>query len=384
MICRKGRTLLSCLRIIRFKNGLALIKCKPLAFCGEKVMKNSKLTNEETAYLCREMELIVRSGLDAGGAMALVAADSDIKSVKETALGMAEELDTGLSLASAIRKCGRFPDYVCALAEVGETTGKSEEAFRALSGHYFRQAKLERGLKNALLYPAMLVLVMLAVIVVLLTKVLPVFEDVYARLGASLSGAAAWLMDIGRALSAAMPLVCLILAAVIVLVALFALSESFRRRVIAVWRARFGDRGLGRSLARARFAGALAMGLQSGMNAEESVSLAGLTLAGTPAAERCAACGDKLGNGAGLGTALLECELLPARSCRLLELGEKGGCADTVMAEIADKLTEESEEALHKSLGKVEPTLVLICCAIVAVVLLSVMLPLLNIMSAIG
>ncbi len=347
-------------------------------------MDKNKLTNEETDLLCREIELIIRSGLDAGGAMALVAADSDNKTVRKTASELAERLDAGMSLAAAIRSNGAFSEYVCALAEVGETAGKSEEAFRALADHYSRQERLERGLKNALLYPGMLVLVMLAVIVVLFTKVLPVFEDVYARLGAGLGGAAAWMLDVGRALSAAMPLLCLILAAVIVLLALFALSMSFRDRVLAAWRRRFGDKGLGRSLSRARFAGALAMALQSGMNAEEAVSLGGLTLKGTHAEERCTLCGEKLGRGASLGSALIESDLLPSRSCRLLELGEKGGCADSVMAEIAEKLTEESEDALQKSLGRVEPALVLVCCAIVAVVLLSVMLPLLNIMSAIG
>ena len=124
--------------------------------------------------------------------------------------------------------------------------------------------------------------------------------------------------------------------------------------------------------------------MKSGMVAEEALSLAAVTLSGTPAAERCIACADALAAGEALGKALRKVALLPAASCRLLELAEKGGCADTVMAEIAEKMARSGEDELEKALGRVEPAMVLICCAIVAAALLSVMLPLMNIMSAIA
>ena len=54
------------------------------------------------------------------------------------------------------------------------------------------------------------------------------------------------------------------------------------------------------------------------------------------------------------------------------------------MEEVARRLTEESEYALHELLGRVEPTLVLGTALVVGVILLSVMLPLMNIMAALG
>jgi len=210
------------------------------------------------------------------------------------------------------------------------------------------------------------------------------FEDVYARLGASLSGAAAVMLSIGRTMEALLPLFAVILAIFVVFAALFALCLPFRQGCLRLWRRHFGDKGLARLLGRARFTAALAMGMKSGMVAEEALSLAAVTLSGTPAAERCIACADALAAGEALGKALRKVALLPAASCRLLELAEKGGCADTVMAEIAEKMARSGEDELEKALGRVEPAMVLICCAIVAAALLSVMLPLMNIMSAIA
>ena len=69
---------------------------------------------------------------------------------------------------------------------------------------------------------------------------------------------------------------------------------------------------------------------------------------------------------------------------RLLELGQRSGAGDAAMAKIAADLSEESEAALEDQVSRVEPALVLVCSILVGLILLSVMLPLMNIMSAIG
>ena len=347
-------------------------------------MKKRTLTIETTALICRELQLIVRSGVDAAGALALAAKDCGDAAAEKVLAEMVESLDSGLALDAALEKSGVFPGYVCALARVGRRSGKSEEAFAALADYYFRQAQLEKGLKNALLYPAMLILVMLAVIVVLFTRVLPMFEDVYERLGASMTGLASWMLALGRAMEALLPLFAAILAIFVLFLACFVLSDSFRGGCLRLWNRRRGDRGIARLMGRSRFAGALAMCLGSGMNPEEALALAALTRAGTPAEGRCRRCAEALAAGVGLGAALMEAQLLPAGGCHLLELAEKGGCADAVTAEIAERLARDADARLEETLGRVEPAMVLICCAIVACALLSVMLPLINIMSAIG
>lgn len=89
-------------------------------------------------------------------------------------------------------------------------------------------------------------------------------------------------------------------------------------------------------------------------------------------------------NGASLSAAMGESGLLPAGACRLLEIGQRGGTADAAMDKIARDLSEDGEAALEELVSRVEPSLVLVCSILVGVILLSVMLPLMHIMSAIG
>ena len=102
------------------------------------------------------------------------------------------------------------------------------------------------------------------------------------------------------------------------------------------------------------------------------------------AAERCRKCRDQLLEGADLATALGQNHLLSLSACRLLTLGIRSGAGDNIMEEIAHRMQEEAQQALDSAVGKVEPSLVLVTSGLVGMILLSVMLPLMNIMTAIG
>ena len=119
--------------------------------------------------------------------------------------------------------------------------------------------------------------------------------------------------------------------------------------------------------------------------AELSPKLASDLMAGGPQAQaRCQDCRARLEGGAALSAAMGESGLLPAGACRLLEIGQRGGTADAAMDKIARDLSEDGEAALEDLVNRVEPALVLVCSILVGLILLSVMLPLMHIMSAIG
>ena len=77
-------------------------------------------------------------------------------------------------------------------------------------------------------------------------------------------------------------------------------------------------------------------------------------------------------------------QLLPAAYCRMLALGARSGSADTGMEEVARRLSEESEAELQAQVNRVEPALTVAGSLLVGVILLSAMLPLLNVLSAVG
>ncbi len=340
------------------------------------------LSNRALSALTMELSLLLHAGVSVADALDLLGQEA---AYRDVLAGMSEKADGGAPLSACLRESGHFPAYVCGLIEVGEETGRTEEALSALSTYYERRTRLDRQVRSALLYPAIMLVLMLVVIGVLLVKVLPIFNDVYISLGSRLSGVAGGLLAVGRGLDRVMPVLWVLLAAVVVLCALFAGSDSFRGRLVSGWQGRRGDRGVARRLNNARLIQALSMGMPSALPMEKALEISASLLTDVPHAQaRCRECAARLERGTTLHEALGESQLLPAGACRLLELGQRSGSADQAMEKIARDLSEDSEAAIEELVGRVEPALVLVCSVLVGLILLSVMLPLMHIMSAIG
>lgn len=146
-------------------------------------MREKPLSNQTLMDLCGGLALLLHAGVGTADGLDLLGQQQEDPALAKLLADLARRVDNGASLAQALTDSGRFPHYLCALTEVGEAAGRTEEALNALARHYESRMSLDRRLRSALLYPCILILIMLGVIVVLLTKVLPVFDQVYAGLG---------------------------------------------------------------------------------------------------------------------------------------------------------------------------------------------------------
>ena len=344
-----------------------------------------RLSNQTISQLCSSLAVLLHAGVGVADGLALLAQEEPDPQQKELLNLLSFRTDEGVSLAQAMAESGRFPDYVTGLLAVGEQSGRTEEALSALARHYEDRSRLDQQLHTALLSPVILLVIMTAVVAVLLVHVLPVFEEVYASFGGTMTGLAALMVSFGQLLGRAMPLLLPLLAAAAVAMTVLYFRPSLRSALAAAWRSRFGDRGFLHQLNTARLAQALSMGLSSGLTFEESLSLSSGIMSSIPAAQtRCRSCLEQLEEGGSLARAMEDSDLLPLRECRLLTLGLQSGSGDHMMADIAQRLTEESELAMVRHLSRIEPALVGVACLLVGMILLAVMMPLLQIMTTIG
>ena len=348
-------------------------------------MEKTMLSSALVAELCSELQYQLHAGIGNADALANICEDVSEKRYKEILRSMSEKADEGESLSAIFREAGCFPDYLSNMTEAGEKSGRVEEALKAVATASENRASLDRKMKSALLYPAILLLIMLVVIGVLLIYVLPIFDEVYAQLGSGLTGIAGGLLGFGKALGSITPVLAGLFVLIVLLLAAFAISDSFREKLLNFWWRRKGTKGVSGKLGRARFAQVLSMCMNSGLPVDDAIESASTMLTEFPAAVKSAEkCLEMLNTGSSLSAALGESGLLPKSQCRLLEAGIRGGAGEQAMEQVAARMTDEGEAALEESIGKIEPTIVIISSVLVGVILLAVMLPLINIMGAIG
>ena len=348
-------------------------------------MKELELTDLQTADLCRELALLIHAGIGLGDGLALLAEEEKPSPFRQMLTDMADDVDNGAFLSQAMEKTGCFPAFLTGLVYVGETTGKLEESMNALAVYHENRDRMHRQLVSALTYPAVLLGLMLVVIVILLGRVLPVFNEIYQSLGGRLTGVAGGLLAVGQLLNRGLPFLGLLLVLVLGFLAGFRCSRRFRTKVTAIWAESWGDRGIARKWNNARFAQAMTMAFSSGLPVETAVEIAASLLRDVPsAAQRCDDCLRMLMEGSRLTDALTETDLLSPAAGRLLALGVRSGSGESAMEEISARMDEEARQALENLVSKVEPAMVLVTSVLVGIILMSVMLPLMNIMTAIG
>lgn len=345
-------------------------------------MKKPPFTTENISTLCLSLAHLFHAGIGGADALFLLYEDETDPSCKAVLRDMAKNADDGQSLAACFQAAGVFPHYLCTLLQVGEGVGKTEQTLQRLGTYYQSMARLQRQLRSALMYPAVLLGVLLCVLVVLLVWVLPVFDGVYAQLGSGLTGVAGWLLLCGQVLGNALPWICgtLILAAIVFSVA------PIRKQLLRFWKKHWGDQGVWGAVNTARFIQALSLGITSGMTETEAVQMASaMAKKDVPAFQsRCSRCKAGLEQGKTLTAALREAALLPPAEARLLDAGVRSGQGEKALENIADRLLERSEDRVAGLAEKIEPAVVIFACVLIGLVLLSVMLPLMNIMNSIG
>lgn len=348
-------------------------------------MKKDKRTKEEISLFCLSMAQLIHSGIGSADALAFLAEDAEDTAWRSVLEQMFRHADSGMPLSEVVRSSGQFPEYTAGLIAVGEQTGRIEEALDALAAFYEGRARLERRIRSAVVYPVLLSIILLGVVGILLMWVLPIFNEAYLQLGSRLTGLAGGLLALGNGLRRTLPIWGLLLAGLlgggIYLAASPQAGASMYRRYIVKQK----EQGLLYRLNCARFAQALAMCMQAGLSAREGVELAeGLTAEADGFHAVCRSCMVLLDGGSSLSAALRESRLLSGADSHLLEAGIRSGNGEAMMEKIAARLLEENEAAIERRAAAVEPALVILLSVLVGGILFSVMLPLMQIMSAIG
>ncbi len=343
-----------------------------------------KYSYQELSIFCLQIGLLLEAAVPLDEGLAIMAEDAASPEEKELLLYMAEGVELGDPFFQVLEDAGTFPPYVVRMAKLGQQSGTMDQMMKSLAEYYEKEYRLMVNIKNALTYPVLMVVMLLVVLFVLFTKVMPVFDQVYEQLGARMSPAARSAIHLGGVFSGA----ALIAAAVLALAVggIWLASRMGKRlklveRLISFVKCRSS---IALAVANRRFSAVLALTLKSGMELEKGLNLAGELVENERVAERIGKCSKELEEGASYYQAMKDTELFTGFYVQMIKVGSRSGRLDAVMEEISRDYEEAADQAMDNMLARFEPTIVAVLAVSVGLVLLSVMLPLVGVLSAIG
>lgn len=341
----------------------------------------TKLNNRELFQFCEQFSIILRSGMSAIEGLAILNDDSQTERGKEILTFLYKDMEESGSLAHAMEQSGAFPASAAAYVRTGEETGCLDEVMKGLSAFYAKEIQITDQIQSAVAYPLVMLGMMTAVIVILLVKVLPVFRQVFRQLGLEMSWISGALLGIGETLSRYSTAFLVLLAAMIGFILFLVLhpkGQELIRKIVC----RFpGMKEIPVNLDYSRLCQCISLGIRSGLSPELCVELAGAVVSQTETREKLASIQKQLAEGYGFIEAITESGLFKAMELRLISLGFQAGASDEVMEKLAEQYEEKSTDSVSQIVSILEPTIVIVLSILVGLVLLSVMMPLLGLLS---
>ena len=305
-------------------------------------MKN-KLTARELSSFCGQMGMLLHSGISTAEGLHILCDESKTDADRQILTPLIRSVEENGSLSRALDESGIFPTSMTAYVRTGEETGCLDEIMESLSSHYEQEEEISGQIRSAVTYPLLMLGMMAVVILVLLIKVLPVFQQVFNQFFS--------LTEKGHSLLRKM-----------------AIHLPFFREIPV-------------AMDYSRLAQGLSLGLRSGLSPETSLELTKDLISQPVILERLRKASSILDSGETFSRALTESGLFGGMEGRLITISFYSGSSDETFRRLSRQYTERSIDLISQAVSIVEPTIVILLSLLVGLVLLSVMMPLLGILS---
>lgn len=341
----------------------------------------TRLNNHELLQFSEQFALILRSGMSAIEGLSILNDGAQAPQDKELLDFLSKDMEESGSLAHAMKESGAFPASASAYVHAGEETGCLDEVMSGLAAFYQKEIQIREQVQSAVAYPLVMLGMMVAVILILLVKVLPVFRQVFRQLGLEMTGISGILLGMGESLSRYSTVFLVLLAVVAALILFFCLHPQGQRLIRKALYHFPGMKELPASLDYSRLCQCISMGLRSGLPPELCVQLADALISQPEIKEKLSLTGKYLEEGCGFTEALTESGLFVAMELRLIALGVQAGASDEIMARLSERYEEKASDSISHMVSILEPTIVIFLSLLVGLVLLAVMMPLLGLLS---
>lgn len=336
----------------------------------------SKITDARREAFYAELHALLIAGLDFSHAFALL-----IESERDVRMhALLEDLYNrvvgGEALWQSMQRSGAFLTLDCGVVRIGEQTGRLAETLDFLREYHRKRAAQRRMISSAVSYPAVILCTAVAVVVFMLAVIVPVFEQVYARMGGELPALTRWVI----ALSKSVPTYAAVFAAVAGTI-YFILYANRNRKEVQSW--------IAETLLRLPVAGTI---IRKNHQAQFCRLLCLLCTSGVPLLAGIGMLADAIEfypyrhsfgdicRGLEQGELFAACiarfpSLYDRKLATLIRVGEQANRLTEMLFRQAEALDEELEHRIKRLGSMLEPLLILLVGLLVAVILISMYMP---------
>lgn len=330
--------------------------------------------------LTRQLATLVGAGVPIMSALQSLSAQVDDPESRRVLVEIQEGVRSGMSLARAVEAHpDTFPELYVSMVRAGEESGTLALSLSRLADHLEEQARTINRVRSALTYPLLMASVAGLVVVFLLSFVVPKIVGVFSNLGQALPLPTRALIAVSNLFAAGWWVLVIVLGVLTVLGRRYLATDRGKRaRDAFLLRLPILGR-IAHLSALSRFARTLATMVAGGIPIDRSLRIVAPVVGNAVIAERIEAAAARVVEGTSLSEALRQHAEIPPTLVQMVAVGEESGKLDYLLEKMGEAIDGEVEARLSRALSLMEPVIILMMGTIVAFIVISILLPLLEI-----
>lgn len=345
----------------------------------------AKVSIKDLAVFCRQFAVMINSGITIVEAIGTLSEQVEKKKLKDALDVIHEDMQKGRLLSGSMELFPDiFPNFMRNMVKVGEASGSLDSILNRLADYYENDAKIRRKIRAALTYPSILGAMTVGLVVLLMVKILPMFSEILSSTGGEMPMLTKVLMAISDFMVGNF-----LLLTVAVLLLSFGFSYWKKTESGKYWmdNMKLNLPGVKKSVIKiitARFARSLGILLKSGITIINAMDIIGDLIGNVVVEEKFQSAKDEIKEGRGISGPLRRLGLFPPLLIHMVSVGESTGELDEMLARTAGFFDDEVDEAIDKLTAMIEPAMIIIMAIVVGTIILSIMLPMISVLSSVS
>jgi type IV pilus assembly protein PilC len=358
-------------------------KAKEAVEKKEKVGKiGKKVSAKNLAVFTRQFSVMIDAGLPLVQCLDILGSQEADKNFAAVILSTRTEVESGASLADAMRKHPKtFDPLFTNMIAAGEAGGILDTILKRLATYIEKAVKLQGQVKSAMIYPVAVIVIAGAVVGLILWKVIPTFASLFSGLGASLPMPTRVVIALSDNLVRFFPFLFIGGGAIAYGFKTYYATEKGRRVVDAVTLKMPILGNILRKIAVARFCRTLATLISSGVPILDGLDITAKTSGNAIVEDAILVTRKSIERGETISAPLKETDVFPPMVTQMIGVGEATGALDTMLAKIADFYEEEVDTAVAGLLTLLEPIMIAILGIVVGGIVIAMYLPIFDLIS---
>lgn len=332
----------------------------------------------DKAFLSRQLATMMSSGIPLAQSIGVLTLETTNPQIREALSQIVHDLEAGLPFSAAIEKHPSiFNTTYVAAARAGEASGKLEDVLLDLANHIEQESAVISKVKSAMIYPAFIVVAMIAVIVLMMIRVLPQLKTIFTESGVELPASTRFLM------ASSDFLVAYWIPVLVFLVGLGLLLRYYLKTPTGIYLlnhfqahlpGHFSD-----ALYMSRFTRTMSMLVRSGIPIMQALSVTSEVMNNVHYRSALLAARSQVERGIPLSSPLSQNRLFPRIVSQMIMVGEQTGKLDQLLEKLAKYYEDEIDVRIKNLSSLIEPIIIVILGLGVAFLVVSILMPIYDI-----